>query len=124
MEMFTGNDAVDDFITPNNAFDTDAIANYAAASEREGVVMTANSNLSVIATETIYARATNDVPISVQISNNHVYQVSNIDANGDVTLVNPHNAHREVDGFDADEFVLTAEQFQEQFMGLSVGSTL
>lgn len=133
MTLFTGNPAATDLITPNIPWDADAIAKYAEASQRADVIMTANSNVSADADPfeidvTRLSGATiqgNAVQISgtADFYNNHVYQVASVAANGDVTLVNPHNGNGVKDGVDDDRFTITAEQFQDLFLGVSIGTT-
>ncbi len=133
MELFTGNSAKTDFITPNAVWDRDAIARYSEMSQRDDVIMTANSNISantdwfdIPVTRTREHPDMCSVDVvegTVSFSNNHVYQVADIDPQGNVTLVEPNNRAGMVDGIDEDRFTITAEQFQEHFVGVSVGTT-
>lgn len=133
MTLFTGNPAATDLITPNIPWDADAIAKYAEASQRADVIMTANSNVSAdadpfeihvtrLSGATILGNAV-AIPGTADFYNNHVYQVASVAANGDVTLVNPHNGNGVKDGVDDDRFTITAEQFQDLFLGVSIGTT-
>ena len=125
MTLFTGNPASTDLITPNAVWDKDAIAKYSEASQRDNVIMSANSNLSVDSDPFfIDAKVANEKDlVDIKFYNNHVYQVASIAPNGDVTLVNPHNSFGVEKGADNDQFTITAEQFQDLFFGVSIGST-
>lgn len=133
MTLFTGNSASTDIITPNDLFNEDAIARYSEQSRRDDVIMTANSNISpdmdgfdipVTRTrEDPRGEGTETIPDTAEFRNNHVYQVANIDPNGNVTLVDPNNIYGIEDGLDHDRFTITPERFHDLFMGISIGST-
>lgn len=100
---------------------------------RDNVLMTANSNVSP-QSESFEIPVTRGSPSArdgqgqvidgtATFHNNHVYQVDSIAPNGDVTLVNPHHSFGMVNGLDEDRFTITAEQFQDLFLGVSIDST-
>lgn len=138
MKLFTGNPASTDIITPNAPFNKDAIAQYSEASRRDDVIMTANSNISPdtepfeipVARSKFVPDEGGVVTVdgeTAKFRNNHVYQVADIDAKGNVTLVDPLNSYGIVNGelgdVDNDLFTITPEQFQGLFMGISIGTT-
>jgi len=123
MEVFTGNPASTDMITPNHPLDDNAMARYAELSRDDNVIMTANSNLTLSAdtpTISVAVEGSKD-PVQIWFYENHVYQIADVDSAGNVTLVNPHNSDNSVDGSDYDRFTITSDQFQDLFFGVSVG---
>mgnify|MGYP005811987737 CR=1 FL=1 len=134
MEMFTGNEAQHQYFEYGTPYDHLAIAEFSELSQQPDVFMTASARVGPASTHTIDALSnptdgSDPQPITVEYYNSHVYQVKNIDAEGNVTLVNPHNSFESAGqgsaatNFDKDEFTITPEQFNQMFTGLSYGST-
>ena len=122
MELFTGNHATTDLIKAETFLDHDAVAKYSALSHDDNVIMTANSNLDLAASLKTPVVRGGDAEGNVDIYNRHVYQISSIAPNGDVTLVNPWNENRTDGGNDLDVFTISASEFSRHFMGISVGT--
>lgn len=123
MELFTGIPARDDFNLPHDPWEPEDIAKYSALTKDPTVLMTANSDVGYPATVELTAKVAGKNVPDFELDLNHVYQVESIDAEGNVTLVNPHNDHSSDDGPDKDVFQLTPEQFSQYFACLSVGGT-
>jgi hypothetical protein len=127
MELFTGNPATTKLVVPETglgAVDAATVAQWSAASRDPNVIMTANSDPGQTGTYQIPVAPINDVNPgkTVDFSNFHVYEISRIDGDGNVTLVNPQNNHGPEGGGDDDTFTLTAETFHKHFAAISIGT--
>lgn len=131
MEMLTGNEASHTYFDYNTPFDHIAIERFSALAADPSNIITASSVGGISTSSEIPSIRKDengrlvDGP-TVEVSTFHVYQVKDIDPQGNVTLINPHNQYASASdkvAHDYDEFTISAEHFDQVFHGLSVGRT-